>query len=302
MKTVTKGRGVSRRGDSGATAEKTRRGMSVRALVPFFGLTFGLSWGVLALLILLPDQIEAIFGELNSTNPLFILAVYSPGIAGVLLVWWHYGLRGLGNFFRRLTLWRMPVPWWVFLVIGIPAIVYVGAAISGTFTDPFPFSTLYATLSALTFALLLGPIEELGWRGVGLPLLQRRLAPLWSGLILGVAWATWHAPAFLLSGTPQSTWSFVPFFVGVVMLSVVLTPMFNAAGGSILIAVLFHFQAMNPIMPDAQPWDTLIWIIAAVVIVVINRKSMLTRKGAVTEVLMPGEEGSLDNNRVTANS
>lgn len=85
-------------------------------------------------------------------------------------------------------------------------------------------------------------------------------------------------------------------------LSVVLTPMFNAAGGSILIAVLFHFQTMNPIMPDSQSWDTLVWVIAVTIIVVINCKSMLTRKGAVTEVLVPGEEGSLDDNRAVANS
>jgi hypothetical protein len=241
-------------------------------------------------LILFPAQIEAIFGELSTTNPLFILAVYAPGIAGVFLVWRYYGIKGLGSYFRRLTLWRMPVAWWVFLVVGIPALVYLGAAINGTIADPFPFSTWYAMLSALALALLLGPIEEFGWRGVGLPLLQRRFAPLWAGLLLGAVWALWHVPAFLLSGTPQSSWSFAPYFIGLLAVSVVLTPMFNVARGSILIAALFHFQLMNPLMPDAQPWDTLVWVIAAVVIVLVNRTTMLTREGAVTEVLMPAEE------------
>jgi hypothetical protein len=37
-------------------------------------------------LVLFPNQIEAIFGELSYTNPLFILAVYSLGFAGVFLV------------------------------------------------------------------------------------------------------------------------------------------------------------------------------------------------------------------------
>jgi uncharacterized protein len=36
---------------------------------------------------------------MGMTNPLFILAVYSPGFAAVFLVWWHYGVQGLGRFF-----------------------------------------------------------------------------------------------------------------------------------------------------------------------------------------------------------
>jgi hypothetical protein len=60
--------------------------MSVGTLVLFFALAFGLAWGILALLILFTAQIEAIFGEVGYTNPLFILAVWTPGIVGAFLV------------------------------------------------------------------------------------------------------------------------------------------------------------------------------------------------------------------------
>ena len=270
-------------GTNGATPH----GMTVRSLGPFFGLAFGLTWGIAALLILFADQLEAVFGELSSTNPLFILAVYSPGFAGVFLVWRHYGFRGLGRYLRRLTMWRMPLPWWVFLVVGIPVLFYAGAAVTGTITDPFPFSPWYEVLPALLVTLFLGPVEELGWRGVALPLLQRRFAPLWAGLILGAIWGLWHVPAFLLSGTPQEAWSFAPYFIAVVAISVILTPMFNAARGSLLVAALFHFQMNNPIWPDAQPWDTLVFAIAAVIVVASSRRTMLAREGAVTDVLAP---------------
>ena len=272
------------------TTETTRRGISFTSLVPFFALAYGLGWGFLALLILFTAQIEAIFGEVSGTNPVFILAVWSPAMAGVFLVWRHYDINGLGSYFRRLTLWRMPLAWWVFLVIGIPAVKYLGAAIKGTITDPFPFSPWYGVLPALAIGLFIGPMEELGWRGVAMPLLQRRFAPLWAGLILGVIWGLWHAPAFLLSGSPQSAWSFGPYVIGVLALSVILTPMFNTARGSILIAALFHYQMNNPVWPDAQPWENFIFAIAAVVIVVLTRRSMLTGEGSVTEVLMPAEE------------
>jgi membrane protease YdiL (CAAX protease family) len=272
------------------TESKTPSSMTVRTLVPFLVLTFGLTWGIAALLILFSDQIVAIFGEITASNPLFILAVYSPGIVAVLLILRHYGLKGLVSFFRRLTLWRMSLAWWLFLILGIPVIFYAGAALKGTIGDPFPFSPWTQVFPALAFALFLGPIEEFGWRGLALPLFQRRFNPFWAGLILGIIWAVWHIPAFLLSGAPQSAWSFPAFFFGVVALSVILTPMFNDARGSLLIAVLYHFQMNSPIWPDAQPWDTLLFAIAAVIIVWLNRRMMFQHGTGVTTILMP-EQG-----------
>lgn len=261
-------------------------GMPFRALGTFFGLAFALTWGIAALLILFPEPVEAAFGPLGYTNPLFILAVYSPGLVGIFLVWRHFGLAGLGGFLRRLTLWRISPAWWGFLLLGIPALNYLGAAMTGTITDPFPFSPWTGVLPALAIALAIGPMEEFGWRGVALPLLQRRYAPLWAGSILGAIWILWHVPAFLLSGTPQSAWAFAPFFIGGMAISIIMTAAFNASRGSLLIAVLFHFQINNPIWPDALPWAALTFSLAAVVVVWLNRKAMLSRTGAATEILM----------------
>ena len=86
-----------------------RNKMSVKTVIPFLVITFGLSWGIAALLIFFTDQVVAIFGEITNRNPMYILMAYSPGIAGAFLVWRHYGLKGLRSFFRRMTLWRMPL-------------------------------------------------------------------------------------------------------------------------------------------------------------------------------------------------
>jgi hypothetical protein len=260
--------------------------MSVRTLLPFLALSFGVTWGIVALYILFKDPIESLFGEMAYTHPLFRLAVYSPGFAGIFLVWRHYGVSGLASYLRRLLMWRMPAAWWAFLLLGIPACFYLAAAVKGNLGDPNPISSLDHLILALIITLFIGPIEEFGWRGVALPLLQRRFAPLWAGLILGAIWALWHIPAFILDGTPQAAWSFGAFFVAVVAISVILTAMFNSARGSILIAALFHFQTNGPTWPDAQPWDALVFAIAAAVVVVIDRRALLTRDAAVVEVLM----------------
>lgn len=272
---------------------RARRGMSFSTLKWFFGMAFGLSWGLMGLYFAFPTQITAIFGPVGYTNPLFIVSVYAPGLSGIFLVLYHYGFRGFLSYLKRLTIWRMPLPWLLFLAVGIPAAFYAASALKGDFSLAFPFTPWYSVVPALLTGLLIGPMEEFGWRGVALPLLQRRFRPITADLVLSSLWAVWHVPAFFMDGTPQSDWSFPAFFVGVVSISFILTPLFNATGGSILAAAAYHFQVNNPIWPDAQPWDSLVFALVAIVIVVLNRKAMFSHDYAVTEVLSAGDEERL---------
>lgn len=256
------------------------------SLIPFLLISFGIAWGILGLYILLPELMGAVFGQLSGNHPLFFLAVYAPAIAAFALVVRHGGFRGLRSFLRRVLLWRCSAAWYAFLVIGIPLIFISGSALRGNlFTDPFPFPSVQALLLGLFLAAIKGPVEEFGWRGLALPVLQRKFPPVWAGLILGVIWGLWHMPAFLLSGTQQSEWSFTAFFAGCLAISVIATALFNRSHGSILLSAFFHFSLMNPIFPDAQPYDTYLLIGVASLVVWWNRKDMFTTEGAVTEVI-----------------
>jgi len=256
------------------------------SLGPFLLMTFGLAWGILAAYMLLPAMMTSVFGRISGNHPLFFLAVYAPALSAFLLVIRRSGLSGLRRFFARLRLWRCSTAWAVFLIIGLPLVFYAGAALKGTlFSEPFAFSSFSSLLIALLLSAVKGPMEEFGWRGFALPLLQRWMAPIWASLVLGFIWGVWHLPAFLLSGTQQSTWSFLPFLAGTVVISVIMTALFNASRGSILLAAFMHFQLMNPIWPDAQPYDTYILAGIAVLVVGLNHKAMFTRKHAVVHVV-----------------
>jgi len=257
-----------------------------RALYIFLAIAFGLAWGLVGILILFTDAVVRLFGDVSASNPLFILAVYSPAIAALLVVWSFAGLKGVKGLLSRLLLWRCSLGWVAFLIFAIPAIYYAGSFVKGNlFGEPNAFPSIGAAISAMAFMLILGPVEELGWRGIALPLLQRRMAPIWAGLVLGSIWGLWHLPAFFLSGTPQSAWGLTPFIIGSIAVSVILTPLFNQSGGSILLAALFHFQLNNPIWPDAQPYDTIFFVFAAALVVWINRNEMFDRNASVTNIL-----------------
>lgn len=268
--------------------------MTIKSLPAFLLISFGLAWAILGLYIFNGEWMSALFGSITGRHPLFVLAVYAPAIAALCVVFWSGGARGVRRYLSRALLWRCTPAWYAFLIVGIPLIFYAGSVVKGNvFDNPFPFASIGEMLGAMAFMLILGPVEEIGWRGVALPLLQRHLMPLWSGLLLGLIWGLWHLPAFFLSGTPQSAWGLTPFVIGSVAISVILTPLFNSAKGSILLPVLFHFQLNNPLWPDAQPYDTYFFVLAALAVVWINRKSMFSGSDAVTEVI-PNQSPTID--------
>ena len=261
------------------------------ALLPFLIIAFGLAWSLMGLYLFATEWAVSTFGEISGSHPLFVLAVYSPAIAAILLVCAYSGIGGVRLYLSRLLLWRTSVFWWLFLLFGIPAIYFAGAFVKGNaMSAPMIAEPLAAMLPVIGFMMILGPVEELGWRGLALPLLQRKFAPVWAGLILGLVWGIWHLPAFFLSGTPQSAWGFTPFLIGSIAVSLILTPLFNRSGGSIALAMLFHFQLNNPLWPDAQPYDTFFFAAAAAVIVFLNREAMFRRGSGVTEVVPPRGE------------
>jgi membrane protease YdiL (CAAX protease family) len=258
----------------------------------FFLITFLITWATAGLYIVVPELATAWFGQISGSHPAFFLATWSPGISAILVVLVYGGLAGLKRFLSRLCLWRSSPYWVVFIAVGLPLVFAAGSLIKGgPLLAPVPPEGVGAVLATLAIMLFLGPIEEFGWRGVAQPLLQRHFAPLWAGMIIGVVWGIWHIPAFYLAGTLQSGWSFTPFFIGNVVLAVIVTPLFNNAHGSILWPMLFHWQLINPFWADAQPFDTYLLVAVAAAVVWRNRDSMLNH-GGVTEV-MPSSRNTM---------
>ncbi len=261
-------------------------------LFPFLLIAFGIAWGIIGLYIFLPERMNEMFGSLSGTHPLFYLAVYSPAISALFLILRATGFTGIKKFLSRALIWRTTRNWYLFLLLGIPLIFVAGAALKGTLDEgAFIFESIPALLIALALATIKGPIEEFGWRGFALPLLQRKLVPIWSALVLGVIWGIWHLPAFLLSGTQQSQWSFAAFFFGCLAISVIATALFNQTGGSILLSAFFHFTLMNPIFPDAQPYDTYLLIASAGLLIWRKKKEMFTSIESITHVVPPENGG-----------
>src|SRR5512140_2659967 len=242
-------------------------------LVPFFVLTYLITWGIAAMLFLLPGPFETIFGKVSMSSPIFVVAVAAPTISATIITFARRRWAGLRDLYARLLRWRFGLQWYALVVIGVPALGYL---VSRLASDPIQtdLSTPLLVLGFLLGQLILGPLgEELGWRGFALPRLLRRFSPLVASLILGVIWGVWHLPSFFVSSLVQSSLAIPVFLVGAVCMAILATWLYLHTGGSVLISVLFHL-AVNASMGafgTSFPWFMGALTVCAVLVVTLDR-------------------------------
>lgn len=242
-------------------------------LIPFFVLTFLITWGIAALLFLLPGPFEALFGKISMSSPIFVFAVAAPTISATIITYIRSRWPGLRDLYSHIARWRFGIQWYALVLIGVPILGYLVAQLAGPQPRP-DLSTPLLVLGFLAGQLILGPLgEELGWRGFALPRLLRRFSPLVASLILGIIWGVWHLPSFFVSTLAQRNLAIPVFLFGALCMSILATWLYLHTAGSVLITVLFHlaFNASLNAFGASFNWFTLGIAICAALVIVLDR-------------------------------
>jgi membrane protease YdiL (CAAX protease family) len=194
-------------------------------LVTYFVTAYVFTW--LSIPLLLVDLALGVFGLLM------------PAVAAILVVWLSEGKPGVRRLLHPLSLWRLH-PLWYGVALGLPMLLsIVTVALTGLAGRPVQLETSQLSpLVVVIFVMVVG--EEIGWRGFALPRLLQRYSPVTASLLLGVLWACWHAPMFLIPGTPMFDIPVPAYFLWVVALSFLFTWLYQRTQGSLLLATLFH--------------------------------------------------------------
>jgi CAAX protease family protein len=236
-------------------------------VVPFFALTYTITWTAFIVADLLPD------GASGIGWPLLLLGSITPSGVAIALTARSQGRAGLRRLLSRLLQWRVGLGWYVF-ALGFFAAVKLAVAVlyrigNGSWPH-FGGQTWYATLVAIVVAGIFGgPLgEEIGWRGYALPRLAQRFGFATASLVLGILWACWHLPLFFLAGLAsygdQYGQSFPTYALQVTAFSVAIAWLVGHTGGSLLLAVLMH-SAINQtkdIVSSLAPGATNMWALS----------------------------------------
>ncbi|MDS0222276.1 CPBP family intramembrane metalloprotease [Haloarcula sp. S1AR25-5A] len=266
--------------------QQIRERVDAHPVAAFFAFAYAISWVAwLGPVLELSEPVETVG---------FIVGGYGPFLAALVVTW--LGSDSVQAWSRQIVDWRVAPRWYIAAVtlpLLIIALTSVGLTVVGTSVDPglLPERVTLVFASFVTIALVGGGNEEPGWRGLALPKLQERSAPVPATLILGVVWAFWHLP--LLATGPTTFHGLASFvevaptttvrILNIVGVAFILTWVYNGTG-SVLLAILAHTgfnTANNTLVP--LPLDIIsagdsttilvvttvaIWVVVAVLLVV----------------------------------
>lgn len=192
---------------------------------------------------------------------LMYVGSFGAPVSAAVVTW----LRGddVRAWARQITRWRVGWHWWL-AAFGLPlAIVGLTTAVLVGIGGPVDPGQIAASPILVLFIFLIGITvsgglnEEPGWRGFAQPRLNNRYSALTASLIIGLVWAGWHLPYFFIPVAPHSGFTLVNqigWFVGILLLSVILAWAYNGTG-SVLIVMVLHAMAntadvLLPLAPD----------------------------------------------------
>ncbi len=268
-----------------------------RSLLAYLLITFGISWGLPALLMLLAAFTPLPSVSLAPYSWLSYLVIWSPAISALICVFLLNGKKGLKKYVIRIFSWKADWKWSIFVIVFIISqnliasllIDLLGGGALGsiqlTFFDFFVGALL---------TLIEGPIEEIGWRGYALPKLQQRYSGWQSAIILAFIWATWHVPALfvesIMTGSISGSVAVVilRLYINIFITSLIMTIVYNATEGSIPLMMMYHW-----LMNIAYPWEAeaginviqdIIGIIVLIMMFIIFYKQYLQKENLVRQI------------------
>lgn len=197
--------------------------------------TFGIAWGT-ELLLILAYGLGLLRGSV-ATVVHFAVIGFGAGMApayGAFLAKRREMPLTLKEFCKRMV--RVDDRRRAAEVLVVLGLIQLGACVVQESYRGYPW---YLFILFMPMMILGGGLEEVGWRGVFQPLLEKRFTFLISALIEGVIWSIWHLPLWFVPNTSQGSYDFLAFTLYCITLGLTLAAAYRLTN-CIWVTVLLH--------------------------------------------------------------
>ena len=139
-----------------------RQGLLARhPLVSYFLIAFAFTWTLLFSVLLSRDGLGLLPYSVSPAMARLIVpaALLGPSVAAVIVTGATEGWAGVGSLLRRIVRWRVGFRWYLFVLVGLPAVMVLGTLLRPGALASFDISALpsaIAYLGAFAFMVVLG--------------------------------------------------------------------------------------------------------------------------------------------------
>lgn len=189
------------------------------------------SWGGL----LLGSQVEWLKFGTPLGKTLLTIGGIAPPIVAYFILKRHGRITGIKAFIKEAFAIKQPIGAYV-VVFLLTATFFGIPALLGGIT---PHSPVYIAVLSIPVMVIGGGLEELGWRYLLQPILEKKFGFIGGTLITICIWSVWHLPLFFIKGTSQYNWNFGLFTILIIGMSFALAVIYRISQ-SIWLCILFH--------------------------------------------------------------
>lgn len=229
------------------------------ALVRFFVCAFAVTYALQAPAV--GAKLGLIEVPLQPLLPLAMLGIFGPTVAAMLVVRAESGWRGVRELFASLSP-RHAKGGDALLALLLPAALLSGILLLFRLAGREGPIAYLPDVGRLVVGVVISIAEEIGWRGVAQPRLEKRYGAYGGAGIVGALWTLWHIPMMLGAGVPLQ-WLLVLLLLytgGSLVFGWLLR-----RSGSLLVVVLAHLGAHLNNSQAALPADGLPLVVHAIV-------------------------------------
>jgi membrane protease YdiL (CAAX protease family) len=255
------------------------------SLILYFAIAYAITWAFEIPLA----AVRQGWTSLQVPFSIHYLGAFGPMLAALIVTGLTQGSNGIRQLLSGLLKWQVGWGWLLFCVGSPIAMFALAAGVMRATSGEWPNLALLGEVEYLPYLgvggafvlwfLTWGAGEEVGWRGFALPRLQKGRSALTATIILGVAHAFWHLPAFFYKDTYISmglAFGLPMLVLSIVAAAIVFTWIYNSTQGSVLMVALFHalfdMLSVSKAGGASAPavMSAVVWILAPVLVIVLK--------------------------------
>lgn len=210
-----------------------------------------------------------------------IVGVFSPTIASYISLKRNNKVKNFKEWLKNIFDIKHNI-WNYILVIMFVFIYYVfGCAING-----FKIGTpLFMLIVILPMMLFSGGNEEVGWRMILQPELEKKFGFNVATFFTAIIWGVWHLPIFFIKGTANANMDYFLFGIMCLTLSYALATIRNVSKG-VFPCILFHslINAFSAILLFSFSYLSCIATLVVTVIlsiIIVNTKKYIEKQNKI---------------------